>query len=302
MARPNKSGFTFYKSDTERFRDRKIRKLVKSFGTNGYAVYEYVLNEIYRDKGCFLEWDEDTAFDVAEYYGIKETLVLEIVRYCCAVGLFDKELLTSERLLTSRSIQERYVEACTIMKRTIRDVPDRIKLPPKIPEKTIIIPEEMAFPLEETPKTLEESTRTKRNVTKRNRTPPTPPGGEVGVCVFPFDENSPVMVRVREVIPDPKVREAFREFVRVRYDDGHKISETSVDRHLKRLLEISTDPQKQLALIDLAIVKNWKTIFPEPPPPATGPPKSGKRTPHVMTKTYDPNIHKPQEDVSHVFK
>ena len=37
-------------------------------------------------------------------------------------------------------------------------------------------------------------------------------------------------------------------------------------------------------------------------PPATGPPKSGKRTPHVTTKTYDPNIHKPQEDVSHVFK
>ena len=113
----NKIGLSYYNIDTDRYQDIKIKRLKKDFGCSGIAVYDYILCEIYRVKGYFLVWDENTAFDVADYFGLKETLVKDIVDYCCAVGLFDKELLTSEKILTSSSIQLRYIEMCNRAKR-----------------------------------------------------------------------------------------------------------------------------------------------------------------------------------------
>lgn len=91
-----KTGFPFYRAETDRFQDIRIKRLKKEFKGAGYAVYSYILNEIYRVKGCFLEWDESTAFDVSEYWDLKESQVEEIVKYCCAIGLFDKGLFIFE--------------------------------------------------------------------------------------------------------------------------------------------------------------------------------------------------------------
>ena len=136
-----KTGLLYYTSDTNRFKeDLRIKRLKKDMGCDGYAVYEYILNEIYRVGGCFLVWDESTAFDVAEYWGLKETKVNEIVRYCCAVGLFDKALLSNGNVRTSSSIQSRYVNMCIRAKR-----------------KEIIIPEQFDILPEESRKLLEES-------------------------------------------------------------------------------------------------------------------------------------------------
>ena len=74
-----KIGLAYYNVETDRYQDIKIKRLKKDFGCNGIAVYDYLLCEIYRDKGCFIEWDESTVFDVAEYFGLKENLVKEIV-------------------------------------------------------------------------------------------------------------------------------------------------------------------------------------------------------------------------------
>lgn len=124
----NKIGFEYYNTDTNRYQDIKIKRLKKEFGCSGIAIYDYILCEIYRVKGCFLLWDENTAFDVAEYFGIKESLVNEVVAYCCFVGLFDKELLSSGKILTSLSIQKRYIEMCNRAKRLNSKIPEQIKL------------------------------------------------------------------------------------------------------------------------------------------------------------------------------
>ena len=52
MAAYTKTGFSFYSVDTDRYQDRKIKRLKKAFGCNGIAVYDYLLCEVYRDKGC----------------------------------------------------------------------------------------------------------------------------------------------------------------------------------------------------------------------------------------------------------
>lgn len=112
-------GFTYFKVDTDHFQDIRIKKLRRAFGTDGYAVWSYILNEIYRNGGGVIEWDENTAYDVADYWDLKETTVSEIVNYCVAVGLFSKELLSGGRILTSRAIQERYAAMCHLTKRKL---------------------------------------------------------------------------------------------------------------------------------------------------------------------------------------
>lgn len=137
MANP-KAGLNYYTVDTDRYQDRRIKRLKKDFGCKGIAVYDYVLSEVYRVRGCFAEWDNDTAFDVAEYFGLKESVVREIVEYCGTVGLFDKELL-SRGVVTSAAIQRRYLEMCNRAKRLNPIIPEKIKI---ITEECRIIPEE----------------------------------------------------------------------------------------------------------------------------------------------------------------
>lgn len=43
----SKNGFSYYKAETDRFQDIKIKRLKKKYGCDGYADYQYALNEIY---------------------------------------------------------------------------------------------------------------------------------------------------------------------------------------------------------------------------------------------------------------
>jgi len=141
----NKTGFNYYNIDTDRYLDIRIKRLKKNFGCSGIAIYDYILCEVYRVKGCFLQWDESTAFDVADYFGIKESLVSEVVNYCGVVGLFNQELLTNGSVITSLSIQRRAREMSKRAKRNDFKIPKKIKLVEEseiIPEESEIIPEE----------------------------------------------------------------------------------------------------------------------------------------------------------------
>lgn len=118
-----KIGLSYFAVDTDIFQDRKIKQLKRNFGCQGIAILFYLLAEVYRDKGCGLEWDENTALDVADYLGVKDTLVNEVVKYCGVVGLFNEALL-SGGIITSEAIQRRYIEMSKRAKRTSIVIPD----------------------------------------------------------------------------------------------------------------------------------------------------------------------------------
>lgn len=166
-------GLSYYSVDTDRYLDIRIRRLVKAFGCDGIAVYDYLLCNIYRVKGCFAAWDESTAFNVAEYLRLKESVVLEIVRYCGVVGLFNKELL-SRGIITSAAIQRRYIDTCIRAKRKNLE----------IPEFCCILPEETAKLPEESPNTPEFCREVKKSIISSpyvediNNPPLYPPEGE----------------------------------------------------------------------------------------------------------------------------
>jgi len=247
LARPRKEGLDYFNLDTDRYQDIKIKRLKKNFKCTGIAVYDYILCEIYRVRGCFLEWDENTTFDVAEYFGLKESTVSEIVNYCCVVGLFDRGLLTSERILTSKAIQERYFKICTDAKRKT-DIPMRY----------------LCVNSEETPVNSEESTqrKVKKNKEKESKeSPPTPLWGSEGECEDFSD------------LPE-SLQASLETYFAVRAQSGVPIKAIQQGLMVAKLLSATgSDFAKAEQWVKTAATKNWKDFyepFPDKPKGQSG--------------------------------
>lgn len=114
-----KKGFSYYTIDTDRYQDRRIKRLKRAYGCEGLTVYDYVLCEIYRVEGYCISWDGDIAFDIADYLDLMTDRVSEIVKFCAEIGLFEQTLF-EQNIITSIAIQSRYVEMCRRTNRTAK--------------------------------------------------------------------------------------------------------------------------------------------------------------------------------------
>lgn len=207
----NKTGFSYYNVDTDRYQDIRIKRLKKDFGCSGIAVYDYILCEVYRDKGCFSAWDENRAFDVAEYFGLKESLVDEIVKYCGVVGLFDKGLLT-RGIITSQSIQKRYLEMSIRAKRINSIIPEIAKLPEetvKIQEESTKLPEESSENSCSLPQSKVKKSKEEEIVKKEPEKPVSPPVQkdkiDFDLLVKTYHECCPKMPKVKALTKQRKI-------------------------------------------------------------------------------------------------
>ena len=147
-------GFNYYSVDTDRYQDIKIKRLKKELGCSALSVYDYMLCEIYRVRGCYLEWDENVNFDIAEYLQESEEFVSNVLDKCMKIGLFDITTFKKFNVVTSKSIQERYLEMCQRSKRKEKSIPEMYN----ILKAPVIIPDEIDNVPEETTNTQEEVT------------------------------------------------------------------------------------------------------------------------------------------------
>ncbi len=108
MSRPIKNGLDYFPFDTDFFSDIKIRRLISCQGGNAILVYIFILTLIYKDRGYFLEYNDDVAFYISESLKVKEGYINEVVNNCLAIGLFNDEIFSNHNVLTSVSIQKRY--------------------------------------------------------------------------------------------------------------------------------------------------------------------------------------------------
>lgn len=114
-----KTGLSYYQAETDRFQDIKMKRLKKRYGCEGYAIYQYILNEIYRVEGCYIRFTDDQMFGVSEYWCIDEERIEAIIDYCAEVELFELITWKTKRVLTSADIQQRYVDICRRAKKKI---------------------------------------------------------------------------------------------------------------------------------------------------------------------------------------
>lgn len=112
MARPRKIGLDYFPLDVDFFEDDKIQLIEAEFGTKGICVAIRLLCKVYKN-GYFYQWGGDECLLLSKQVGdgIVPNLVEEIVKGLVRRSFFDKGVFDSFRILTSRGIQRRYLEA-----------------------------------------------------------------------------------------------------------------------------------------------------------------------------------------------
>ncbi len=165
MARPRKAGLDYFPFDIDFFQDEKIVCIAGEFGIKGEMVAIRLLCAIY-NKGYFAEWNEQQKYKLSkEMQGVSADLIEQIVRRLAKWGFFDKALLDSASILTSRSIQRRYFEATKKLRRIGRLDDDYIK-PEYIIDTSVINAEETAVSSEKTPVSSLGNTTNKNKLNK----------------------------------------------------------------------------------------------------------------------------------------
>jgi hypothetical protein len=107
MARPIKSGMDYFSHDTDAHADIKMKKLMAYYGVEGYGIYFYLLELIYRSAEYLIDLqDESTIVLIASDMKINASKLNEIISQCVKFGLFDSEKWQS-KLLTSLGVIKR---------------------------------------------------------------------------------------------------------------------------------------------------------------------------------------------------
>lgn len=96
--------------------DDSIKLLESEFGLKGFAVIIKLFQKIYGDEGYYCVWNHDVELLFAASLStdrepIGGSFVSEVIKGCLRRGIFDKQKYEKYGILTSRGIQNRYLEA-----------------------------------------------------------------------------------------------------------------------------------------------------------------------------------------------
>lgn len=120
MARPVKDSLDYFPKDTGFYRDRKIRALIGRFGSDGAILYDYILCEVYGDKGYYTEIDDSFVDIAAADLKMSPEKIGLILNYLLDKSmLLDGTLSKTVKVLTSHGIQTRWQEVKKSAKRAI---------------------------------------------------------------------------------------------------------------------------------------------------------------------------------------
>ena len=72
---------------------------------------------IYKEKGFYIAWNQDTLFDISQEVCCEEEEMQAIIDDCLSVGLFDTYIYKEYGILTSQAIQEQYHKIITDSRR-----------------------------------------------------------------------------------------------------------------------------------------------------------------------------------------
>ena len=120
MARPIKQGLDYFPFDVDFFDDDKIAFVSSRFQEKGELITIKLLCKIYKDNGYYYQWGEDEAVLFAKRVvgdASRHMLVNDIVQELIKRDFFDKGIFDRFKILTSRGIQNRYLQAITERKK-----------------------------------------------------------------------------------------------------------------------------------------------------------------------------------------
>lgn len=99
--------------------DEKFELIEAEFGLKGFAVVVKLLQRIYGEHGYYCEWTKEVELLFSRRLGfpVGDNSVSEIVEAATRRGIFSRELFDQYHILTSKGIQQRYLDAVSRRKK-----------------------------------------------------------------------------------------------------------------------------------------------------------------------------------------
>lgn len=111
MARPTKQGLDYYPKDVKSKYDTKFKYVESKNSVIARLVIYELWDLIYGENGYFLKFDNIQRVLFLGDLPINENQLSDILNSCFEIELFNKSLYDKFQILTSESIQKRYLEA-----------------------------------------------------------------------------------------------------------------------------------------------------------------------------------------------
>lgn len=123
MARPRKIGVNYFPHDTDMHDNFNLRRMMSYHGGgNAYAVFNVILEFIYK-SGYYINVDKYLIFNISNFLrngdDYSENFIQEVIKGAVENDLFDKYFFSNNNVLTSYSIQKRYITIAFQTHRTI---------------------------------------------------------------------------------------------------------------------------------------------------------------------------------------
>lgn len=110
MARPAKVGLSYFPMDVDISDNDKIAMIEALHGAEGFRFIVKILCKIY-DNSYFCEWDKRSQILYANRVNVNINTINAITNTAIEEGLFNREMYEKYEILTSKNIQEQYIDS-----------------------------------------------------------------------------------------------------------------------------------------------------------------------------------------------
>lgn len=117
MARKVKIGLDYFPHSCDL--DDELKYIIAIHKEVGYYIYFRLLEKIYSGLGYYIKWDKKNIAIFSNEINVDINKLNDVVNDCLSEKLFSKHLLNKFNIITSKGIQERYLEAIDRRKEAI---------------------------------------------------------------------------------------------------------------------------------------------------------------------------------------
>ena len=239
MARQQKDGLDYFPLDVDFFEDEKIKILRARYGTDGIAVYLYLLCRIFRN-GYYIKTNDDFEYILSTDLKMSVDKARQVLTFLLSRSLFNDKLFQSDAVLTSAGIQRRFQLA----------VRERAKKTPVKVGRFWLLSEEETRPFIKCTLFGGSSWKKEDSSGKKEGNSPEKSLKESKVNIYDI-------LRFHG-----EVESAFQTYLRVRERLFGEIPEEQVSALRRELCSLAEKDADRIEIIRKATSGGWKTFYP----------------------------------------
>ncbi len=111
MARPQKKGLDYFPLDVICDKTDDVEILEAKYPTSGFLTLIKLYMKIYQEEGYYIKWNEKSSLLLSKRVNVDFNTVNDIINDLAEWDVFDNELYKTYKILTSKRIQETYIDA-----------------------------------------------------------------------------------------------------------------------------------------------------------------------------------------------